>query len=454
MKSKTLNGLYRFPVVLLSFFALSGCQPEDVVPDDTNEPDALDAALEEALLNSSNGVGKDHYRFPTSLDGIPQDPNNPLTEAKVALGKLLFHETGLAVHPKHEEGRFTYSCSSCHHVDGGFQACLPQGLGEGGSGFGLHGEGRYPNSSYNITEVDLQPIRTPSALNIAYQTNILWNGQFGGTHLNVGTESSWGAATPKAWNFLGYEGTETQAIAGLHVHRMDMTAALFNSGYQSLYEAAFGNLSSDTVMSNVYVGLAIAAYERTLLATEAPFQKWLNGQSNALTAKQKQGAILFFGKAECYTCHNGPALNSMDFFALGMKDLDGPGVYLVNDPTVKLGRGGFTGNSEDDYKFKVPQLYNLINSRFYGHGASFHSVEKVIRYKNNATPENLGVPSGQLAADFHPLYLSNSEIEAITDFIERGLYDANLQRYVPASIPSGNCFPNNDPRSSQDMGCN
>jgi cytochrome c peroxidase len=234
---------------------------------------------------------------------------------------------------------------------------------------------------------------------------------------------------------------------------MDMTSELFGS-YEDLYQAAFGTLSNDTVMSNVYAGLAIAAYERTLLATKAPFQKWLNGDVTALSAKQKEGAILFFGKAECYTCHNGPALSSMDFYALGMKDLDGPGVYLVNDPTIKLGRGGFTGNSADDYKFKVPQLYNLINSRFYGHGASFHSVEEVIRYKNNATSENLAVPAGQLAAGFHPLHLSSEEIEAITDFIEHGLYDADLKRYVPANIPSGNCFPNNDYRSAHDRGCN
>ncbi|MCF8275885.1 MAG: cytochrome-c peroxidase [Flavobacteriales bacterium] len=435
---------------------LSGCQEESVIPDGNNQPDALDVALEEALLNASNGVGSSFYKLPSTLSDIPQDPKNPLTAAKVELGKLLYHETGMGVHPKKEEGRFTYSCSSCHHADGGFQACLPQGISEGGIGFGLHGEGRYPNSNYPIAELDVQPIRTPSALNIAYQTNVLWNGQFGGTHLNEGTESQWHEGSPKIWNHLGFEGTETQAIAGIKVHRMDMTPSLFqNSNYKQLYYAAFGEIGDDTLMSNVYTGLAIAAYERTLLPTEAPFQKWLNGNSNALSSKEKEGAILFFGKAECASCHNGPALSSMDFYALGMDDLNGSGTYFTNfvDETINFGRGGFTGNAADYYKFKVPQLYNLVQSKFYGHGASFHSVQEVVAYKNKAVQENHEVPMGQLASEFHPLNLSTKEIEAISAFIEYGLYDRNLKRYQPTSIPSGFCFPNNDYRSAQEMGC-
>ncbi len=379
-----------------------------------------------------------------------------MTAAKVALGQLLFHETGMAVDPKLEEGRFTYSCASCHHAQGGFQACLPQGISEGGRGFGLHGEGRFPNTNYTVADLDIQPIRTPSALNIAYQTNILWNGQFGATHLNVGTEANWTPGTPKVWNNLGFEGTETQAIAGMTVHRLNMPESLFlETEYKDLYRAAFGDLDDDTLRSKVYSGLAIAAYERTILANEAPFQKWLGGNVTALSNKEKEGAILFFGKAECYTCHNGPALNSMEFYALGMNKLDGSGVYLSDpsDEAANLGRGGFTNAAEDRYKFKVPQLYNLIQSKFYGHGGNFHSVEEVVRYKNKAVPENAQVPTSQLAAGFHPLALSNAEIDAITAFIEYGLYDRNLARYVPASIPSGFCFPNNDPKSAHELGC-
>jgi cytochrome c peroxidase len=237
---------------------------------------------------------------------------------------------------------------------------------------------------------------------------------------------------------------------------MDMKPSLFTlSGYKELYQEAFGEVEDDTLMGWVYSGLAIAAYERTVLATEAPFQQYLNGNKNALSQKEKEGAILFFSKAECYTCHNGPSLANMEFHALGMSRLSGAGVYLTNfeNQTANLGRGGYTGNDEDKYKFKVPQLYNLINSKFYGHGSSFTSVEDVIRYKNKAIPENTEVPVSQLANEFHPLNLTKTEIEAISAFIEYGLYDRNLERYVPGSIPSGYCFPNGDYRSSQEFGC-
>lgn len=443
---------------LLSLFSaallFAGCQEDSVIDVDTpSTPNELDVELENALVGASNGVGTDYYILPTSINVVPEDPNNPINSAKVELGKLLYHETGMATNPKKEEGRYTYSCASCHHANGGFQACLPQGISEGGVGFGMHGEGRYPNANYSIAQLDIQPIRTPSILNIAYQPNILWNGQFGATHLNEGTESQWHENSPKVWNHLGFEGTETQAIAGMNVHRLGMEEELF-AQYEDMFVSAFGNLG-DTLMSNVYVGLAMAAYERTVVASEAPFQKWLRGDRTAMNDKEKRGAIVFFTKGECYQCHNGPALSSMEFHALGMQDLDGPGVYSTNfvDQTINLGRGGFTGNADENYKFKVPQLYNLIQSRFYGHGASFHSVEEVIRYKNEAIPANQAVPESQLSDAFYPLELTDQEIEDMAAFIEYGLYDRELSRYVPESTLSGFCFPNNDYRSAQQMGC-
>lgn len=446
-------------VISIPLLILSGCAEDDVISDSPTESNELDTALENALIAASDGEGVDFYKMPTHINDIPQDPNNPITSAKVELGKLLYHETGMAVHPKLEEGRFTYSCASCHHAQGGFQACVPQGISEGGLGFGLYGEGRYPNPNYPIALLDVQPIRTPSVLNIAYQPNTLWNGQFGATHKNEGTESQWHIDSPKEWNNLGFEGTEIQAIAGIEVHRLDMTSELFNSSnYKDLYHAAFGDIGDDTLISNVFTGLAIAAYERTILANEAPFQKWLNGEKNALSEKEKRGALVFFTKGECYQCHNGPALSSMEFYALGMENLDESesGVYLTNFApidNVGLGRGNFTENPADNYKFKVPQLYNLIQSRFYGHGATFRSVEAVLRYKNEAQSENPDVPSSQLAEEFHALNLTDNEIEDLAAFIEYGLYDRNLERYVPEDLPSGYCFPNNDYRSAQQFGC-
>ena len=61
-----------------------------------------------------------------SIDEIPNDPKNPITESKIALGKLLFHETSIALAPLKERGTGTYSCASCHHAKAGFQSGMKQ----------------------------------------------------------------------------------------------------------------------------------------------------------------------------------------------------------------------------------------------------------------------------------------------------------------------------------------
>ncbi|GAB4406358.1 MAG: hypothetical protein OHK0039_08040 [Bacteroidia bacterium] len=417
----------------------------------------LDRTLHEHLV--AIGGGRHAFQMPTSdvasYYKIPQDPNNPLTPAKVALGKLLFHETGLGVNPRDPDGLLSYSCASCHHAPGGFQACRRQGVGEGGIGFGLTGEARVLRPDYEIDSIDVQPVRTPSALNIAYQANVLWNGQFGATGVNVGTETRWAYGTPINDNHLGFEGTETQAIAGLNVHRLRADSALVQGPrYKAMYDAAFPDVPVPQRYDRVRTGLAIAAYERTLLANQAPFQRWLAGESGAMNDREKRGAILFFSKANCYSCHTGPALNSMAFYALGMPDLIGTGIIksLASDPAHR-GRGGFTGNPEDDYKFKVPQLYNLKDSPFYGHGGNFRSIREVVEYKNKGESANGRVPKSQLADEFVYLGLTDEEIDLLVEFISEGLYDPDLERYAPTTLPSGLCFPNNDDQSRRDLGC-
>jgi cytochrome c peroxidase len=300
-------------------------------------------------------------------------------------------------------------------------------------------------------------------MNGAYQELMLWNGQFGGIGDNLGTEDMWTEGTPLESNFLGMHGLETQAHGGLMAHRMlDIGSSRVAEiqKYKVMFKVAFP--SEPDPIHRLNTALAIAAYERTLLANQAPFQKWLRGKKNAMTKREKHGAILFFGKAGCADCHTGPALNSMTFYALGMKDLDGahdmarvnlaPFGLTVPDGT-RLGRGGFTGRPQDEYTFKTPQLYNLMDSPFYGHGASFATVREVVEYINNAAPENPIVPASQLAAEFQPLGLTSEEIGDIVAFIENALYDANLERYLPNALPSGNCFPVNDPQSQEDLGC-
>lgn len=412
-------------------------------------------AQDQALVDQLRGVdsaGTVAFVLPESTDygRIPQDPNNPITAEKVRLGKLLFHETGILMANKAPLGIQSASCASCHNSRAGFQANLPQGIGEGGLGFGVAGEARTLNPAYNPALIDTQAIRSPSAMNAAYQPNLLWNGQFGATAKNVGTEASWTPGTPKAVNNLGYEGLETQAIAGQTVHRLLVNESTVTSlGYKGLFDGAFGDRPVGNRYTAENAGLAISAYERTLLANRSPWQLWLRGKVGAMTPNQKMGASLFFGKGACVTCHSGPSFASMEFYGIGMKDLyEVAGVNGASPASPEnLGRGGFTGNAADNYKFKVPQLYNLKDSKFFGHGASFRSVRDVIAYKNAAVPENGTVPLGQIAAEFVPLGLTETEIDLLTDFVENALYDPTLRRYVPNQLPSNLPFPVNDPQS-------
>lgn len=438
-------------LVIFTFQFLVSCNSDN----DNYEDIANNIELESRLIELYGSKTELIQPLENDLSAIPNDINNPLTEAKVALGKLLYHETSIATNANREDGMYTYSCASCHHADAGFQSGIRQGIGEGGMGFGAHGEGRIKNPMYAEADLDLQPIRSPSILNVAYQEVMLWNGQFGGSGMNLGTEAQWTVGTPKEVNILGFEGVEIQAIAGLDVHRLKIeTSDIINSSYKDLFDSAFPNVVESERYTKLNAGLAIAAYERTLLPNQSPFQKWLRGDENAMGQQEIEGAKLFFDKGKCFTCHSGPGLNGMDFHALGMKDLEGPEVLTVIDVATQKGRGGFTGNAEDDYKFKTPQLYNLKDVQFFGHGGSLQTIKDVVEYKNNAIAENNNVPQNKISNLFEPLGLTESEIDQLTVFLEVSLYDDNLQRYVPTSLPSGNCFPNADTTSSADLGCN
>ncbi len=407
----------------------------------------------ENLLNEHGGL--ENFILPDSDDYglIPQDPHNPLSKEKVELGKLLFYETGLALAPMQPAGEGTYSCASCHIPSAGFRPGRPQGIADGGLGFGDNGEGRVFNTNYS--EPDVQGVRPLSVLNVAFVTNTTWNGRFGSGGLNEGTENLWTAESGAEINHLGFKGLESQNIEGLHLHRMVINKEVLDGyGYTDLFDAAFSDVSEVERYTPQSASFAISAYLRTLLSNEAPFQNWLRGDKVAMTESEKKGANLFFGKANCSTCHRGTSLNGNNFYALGVDDLYKKGaINTSRDDPKNLGRGEFTGRAEDMYKFKVPQLYNLGDAPFYFHGSSKKTLEEVVEYFNEAIPENFDVPPSQISPGFVPLNLSEEEKSDLLIFLRDGLRDPNLDRYVPDAVLSGNCFPNNDIFSQNDLGC-
>lgn len=423
----------------------------------------LDTPLEGILDQRSVTGSYTGYIMPESNDyaNLPnQDPKNPVTAAKVELGKMLFFETGLGLENKYPTSKQTYSCASCHIPNRGFTAGRFQGIADGGIGFGEHGEGRQKSSVYFGHEVDAQGARPLPTINTTYVSNALWAGNFGSFNVNEGTESVWNQDTLVAINHEQLMGLEANNARALIVHRQVINKAVTDSlGYTAMFDAAFPEIPQNSRYSRKTGAFAIAAYFRTILTNQAPFQRWLKGEKNAMTAQQKKGAMVFFGKAGCYNCHNTPSLNAFPhrFFALGVKNLyQSQYNVFATGPNDKrnIGRGGFTGRAEDMHKYKVPQLYNLRDAGFYFHGSSKTTMREVVEYFNAGIPENPDVPASQISSLFRPLNLSKQEVDDLTEFLENGLFDPNLERYAPQRVMSGNCFPNNDPTSKKDMGCN
>jgi cytochrome c peroxidase len=305
--------------------------------------------------------------------------------------------------------------------------------------------------------MDVQGARPLSLLNVAYVTNTSWTGKFGAYGLNEGTESLWGKDDESTEvNHLGLDGLEAQNIEGLKIHRMAIDDYVLDElGYRAYFDAAFASWPEEERYGLEAASFAISAYLRTLLTTEAPFQKWLQGNYEALSRVEKEGALLFFGKAGCYRCHQGPALNANVFYALGVKDLyeTGEAFHTDENDLRNFGRGGFTGKTEDLFAFKVPGIYNMSDAPFYFHGSSKRSLREVVEYFNAGIPENDRVPQENIAPHLHPLGLSDQEIEELVTFLEVSLRDPALDRYVPDNVLSGNCFPNNDPLAREDLGC-
>lgn len=434
---------------------LSGCNP---IGNLSQVESTQNQAAQNLNITLQNQGGSSRYLLPheTQLSKIPQDPANPLTPEKVELGKLLFHETGLSTLSKNEHSG-SWSCATCHFAKAGFQDKRVQSVADGATGDGAF---RQVIANLKFEQLDAPFLKSPSILNVAYQENLLWNGMAGGMQDNLNHQLRWDKTKPHGFNHLKVGGAETQAIIALGAHRQTHDNMNYESVHEELdllnaypeYTQLFEKAYPNEPINRKTIGLAIAAYERTVLPTEAPFQRFLRGEKNALNMQELQGAELFFGKANCSSCHTGPALSTPKFYALGFKDMqaefgDGP------DEATRKGRGGFTGRAEDEYKFKVPQLYNIKDAGSLGHGGSFQSstdmsaTEKLIRYKLKGQPENPEVPLSQLAPEFTQmgrLTFSESDIKALTAFVENGLYDPHLKRFEPAKLPSGKRLINDD----------
>jgi cytochrome c peroxidase len=222
----------------------------------------------------------------------------------------------------------------------------------------------------------------------------------------------------------------------------------------------------DHAVSDLKASLAIAAYERTLLATDAPFQQWLRelnskGSEEAsytMTLDELRGARIFFDSngGNCASCHTGPSLSDGGFHIMGLADLlesDRNRIHTKLFEGEEQGRGGWTGRDDLKYAFKTPQLYNLTQKSFYGHGSTHRTLESMVRYMVRGK-KMVGFIGGDrpLDAAFTKRQLSESQILDLLAFLKTGLFDTSLLDELP-EVLERTCIISADRISSHEQNC-
>jgi cytochrome c peroxidase len=247
--------------------------------------------------------------------------------------------------------------------------------------------------------------------------------------------------------------------------------------YRRLFGALFPSVAAGGPIDFIMFGQAIAEFEFTLTFTNAPIDRFARGDSKAMTAPQKNGAIVFFGKGRCVQCHAvAGQSNEMfsdfrnhvigvpqvaPFFGVGQGNVvfDGPG------KDEDFGLEQVTGKPEDRYKFRTSPLRNAAVQPAFFHNGAFTRLEDAISHHLNVfssarsyNPIAAGLdrdltyrqgPIEPVLARVDPILrtpidLSADEFNHLVAFVRDGLLDEratrqNLCRLVPGTVPSG--FP-------------
>jgi len=256
----------------------------------------------------------------------------------------------------------------------------------------------------------------------------------------------------------------------------DKALQLLNASpeYRTLFGEIFPEVASGAPIDFFMFGKAIAEFEFTLVFADAPLDRFARGDTGAMTASQKRGALLFFGRAGCVSCHavDGQA-NEMfsDFqehvigvpqvapvFGAGMGNV----IFAGPGKDEDFGLEEITGNRADRYKFRTAPLRNLAVSPGFFHNGAFIRLEDAIRFHLNViegartyNPAAAGLPSDLTvhlgpavpvalldARMRHPTPLNARDFADLVAFVRDALLDgrvtaANLCELVPPTVPSG-----------------
>jgi len=267
-------------------------------------------------------------------DKVPTPKDNPTTKEKITLGKQLFFDPRLSF-----DG--TISCNSCHNVMG-------NGTDNRGVSLGVNAKAGGRSS--------------PTVWNSAFHSVQFWDGRAP----SLEEQAKGPLINP--------------VEMGMKDHFMVMDRVARIPGYVTQFKKIFGG---DNAVSIDNAAKAIAAYERTLITRNSPFDKYMRGNKKAISAQAESGMKLVM-ELGCITCHRGANFNGSD---LKM----GEGFYqkfpLLPDEeyvkkykfTVDKGRGDLTKNEEDDHFWRVPTWRNVALTAPYFHNGSVDTLEEAVR---------------------------------------------------------------------------
>jgi cytochrome c peroxidase len=193
------------------------------------------------------------------------------------------------------------------------------------------------------------------------------------------------------------------------------------------YKDAFREVWRDDVVSIDRIAEAIVAYETTRLSGNSRYDRFIAGHSDALTDQARAGRDLFFGKAECGSCHSGWDFTDSRFYNLGIgwNPSRGSGPQGFAD----IGRAKVTNRDEETGAFKTPTLRNVSDRAPYMHDGSVPTLHDVVDHYNRG-----GTPNPWLSRRLHPLGLTAADVDALVAFLE-SLSGEGFEDKPPRSLP-------------------
>jgi len=351
--------------------------------DNAGTPDIPPAGL----TNGNPGSGGVRRAFPE----MKLRANNQTTQEKIELGRLLYFDPVLS-------GDNEQSCATCHHPDLGFSDGRNSSMGFGGKGIGPDRKGGH--------EVRRS---APTVWNAAFNRKQFWDGRAN----DLEDQARFPITSADEMNQNPDELVkELKAIPE----------------YVRLFDKAFGGASGSAVsMENVT--FAIAAFERTIISNNSPFDRYAAGDPTALTVEQRRGLTLFRSlKTRCFECHGFPTFANPDFKVIGVPTMPGQ--------PDDLGRSEIEGGEPYKNAFKVPTLRNVALTAPYMHNGRFQTLEEVIDFYSNGGGKGEGLKLPNLDDKIRGFKLSDQEKKDLIAFLY-ALTDESKKPAIPDKVPSG-----------------